>query len=406
MKIRSITYFKTPRWPIQEDDFAGVGDFVTGARAAYQDAGYTVQTMRLATASFPTIIQPWDAGQVTPLARGIEAVARGLGFDYLSLGPALPQVLDSYAAIPDAIAASEIVFFSGVMGTKADGISLPAVRACADVIHRAAPLDPNGFANLYFCALGNVPPGAPFFPAAYHQGEEHSFAIATEAASLALMHLTHTGSLAEAVSGLVRRVEAHAAKLAAVGDELARKYGIPFSGLDFSLAPFPDEANSLGTAMERLGVPGVGRHGSLTAAAILADALDRADFPRAGVNGLFFPQLEDSVLAARAAEGILTVKDLLLYSAVCGTGLDTLALPGDTTREQLAALLLDLAALAQRLEKPLTARLMPIPGKAASDPTNFDFPFFANSRVLALEAEPLTGLLAGDESFKMSKKER
>ena len=96
------------------------------------------------------------------------------------------------------------------------------------------------------------------------------------------------------------------------------------------------------------------------------------------------PILEDSILAKRAAEGTLTIKDVLLYSAVCGTGLDTIPLPGDTTAEQITPLLLDLCALALRLDKPLTARLMPIPGKKAGDETNFDFAFFAPSRIMAL----------------------
>lgn len=74
------------------------------------------------------------------------------------------------------------------------------------------------------------------------------------------------------------------------------------------------------------------------------------------------PVLEDfAVLAKRAAEGTLTIKDALLYSAVCGTGLDTVPLPGNTTAEQMTPLLLDLSALAMRLDKPLTARLMPVP---------------------------------------------
>ncbi len=60
------------------------------------------------------------------------------------------------------------------------------------------------------------------------------------------------------------------------------------------------------------------------------------------------------------------------------------------------------AALAQRLAKPLTARLMPIPGKAAGEPTTFDFPFFANSRVLSIDAAPLTGLFAGDGMFELA----
>jgi hypothetical protein len=55
--------------------------------------------------------------------------------------------------------------------------------------------------------------------------------------------------------------------------------------------------------------------------------------------------------------------------------------------------------LAQRLDKPLTARLMPVPGKAAGEQTGFDFAFFANSRILVLEAQPLQRFLAGDETF-------
>jgi hypothetical protein len=141
--------------------------------------------------------------------------------------------------------------------------------------------------------------------------------------------------------------------------------------------------------MERMGVARAGLHGSLAAAAILTEIIERASFPGVGFSGLLLPVLEDAVLARRAADGTLTVKDLLLYSAVCGTGLDTVPLPGDTAANQIAALLLDLSALALRLNKPLTARLMPIPGKKAGDPTNFNFDYFANSRVMALEAEAL-----------------
>jgi hypothetical protein len=93
--------------------------------------------------------------------------------------------------------------------------------------------------------------------------------------------------------------------------------------------------------------------------------------------------------------------DLLLYAAVCGTGLDTVPLPGDTPSDALAAVLLDLAVLSQRLGKPLTARLMPIPGKAAGDLTQFDFAYFANSRILPLRAAPLCGFLAGSETFNL-----
>ena len=64
------------------------------------------------------------------------------------------------------------------------------------------------------------------------------------------------------------------------------------------------------------------------AAAVLTDAIDRARFRRAGFSGLMLPVMEDATLAKRAADGSLTVKDLLMYSAVCGTGLDTIPLAG------------------------------------------------------------------------------
>jgi uncharacterized protein (UPF0210 family) len=213
---------------------------------------------------------------------------------------------------------------------------------------------------------------------------------------------------------LIGEIETHGKAIASVAHDLDRisntraldnsRLDTRFGGIDFSLAPFPDDAHSLGGAVERMGLPRIGLQGSLAAAAILTEAIERADFPHTGFSGFMQPVLEDSVLAARAADGTLTIKDLLLYSAVCGTGLDTVPLPGDTSSGQIAALLLDLSALALRLDKPLTARLMPIPGKKAGEPTSFDFGFFANSRVMQLDAEPLTLPLTGAESLKIQKR--
>ncbi|MCA9935040.1 MAG: DUF711 family protein, partial [Anaerolineales bacterium] len=93
--------------------------------------------------------------------------------------------------------------------------------------------------------------------------------------------------------------------------------------------------------------------------------------------------------------GVLTVQDLLSYSAVCGVGLDTIPLPGDISRDSLAGILLDVAMLASRLRKPLTARLMPLPGLHAGDPVTFDFPYFADSRVMGVRGEVVRGVLGG-----------
>ena len=80
------------------------------------------------------------------------------------------------------------------------------------------------------------------------------------------------------------------------------------------------------------------------------------------------PVLEDATLALRVCKRRVARQR---FTALCGgvrAGLDCIPLPGDVTQGQLAAVLLDVAALAQRLDKPLMARLLPVPGKAAGDP--------------------------------------
>ena len=402
MKIRSITYFCNPRWPLDEKVIQKAGEFLSKAKPFYEAAGYEVQTTRLATLPFPKLLGEKQIGELSKMAERLEILIEQAGITYASLGPALPEIPHSYEIIPDAIAATKNIFFGGVMADRTRGLDLAAVRACANVIIKSAPLDLNGFANLRFAALANVKAGAPFFPAAYHKGNRPAFAIATEAAGLAVEAFRASKSVKDGRKALVAEIEKHGKAIARISNtELSN---VHFGGIDFSLAPFPSEALSLGTAFEKLGVPKIGLHGSLAAAAILTESIDRADFQRTGFSGLMMPVLEDATLAQRAGEGTLTVKDALLYSAVCGTGLDTVPLPGDSSAEQITALLLDLCALALRLDKPLTARLMPIPGKKAGEPTSFDFGFFANSKVMALEAAPLSSALSGRETLQINKR--
>ena len=404
MKIRSITYFCNPKYPLAEKVLQKAGKFLAEARSAYQSAGYEVQTVRLATVPFPQLFRSADFSRQTRLLAQLPKLAEQLGqaipafgILYASLGPALPDLPRSYEVLPEAIAAASNIFYGGVMADTKRGLDLAAVRACAEVIVKSAFIEPNGFANLQFAALANVQPGAPFFPAAYHAGKQPAFGIATEAADLAVDAFANAKSVNIGRRDLTRAIEKHGRKLAKIAATLNCK----FYGVDFSLAPFPDDAHSLGNAVEKMGIPKIGLHGSLAAAALLTEAVDRANFPHTGFSGFMQPVLEDSVLAQRAAEGTLTIKDALLYSAVCGTGLDTVPLPGDTTAEQLVPLLLDISALALRLNKPLTARLMPIPGKQAGDETNFDFGFFKNSKVMKLDSRALNTPFDQDEVLQI-----
>ena len=53
----------------------------------------------------------------------------------------------------------------------------------------------------------------------------------------------------------------------------------------------------------------------------------------------------------------------MAFSVMCGCGIDMVPVPGDISAEEIASIMLDIAAVAIRLNKPLGVRLLPIPGK-------------------------------------------
>ncbi len=401
MKIRSITVFADLAIPLDTGQVAELGAFARAAGEAYADAGFEVQTLRLAADVIPALQASAWADRPVDFAVALEQLAAEHGFAYVALGPADTALLPR---LPEVFAATESVFATAhIVDPQTGVIDGAAIRASADVIRRCAAIE-DGFGNLRFAALANVGPGTPFFPAAYHDGGPPAFAIATQAADLAGDACRDAGNAAEAHDTLITALEREGARLVAVAQRLADAHGLRFGGIDFSPAPYPDPAISIGAALERLSGQPLGAPGTLTAAATVASALDEADFPHAGFCGMMMPVLEDPILAQRAAEGRYGVGELLQWSAVCGTGLDTVPLPGDAGTDALARILFDVAALSVRLHKPLTARLMPLPGKAAGDPVHFDFPYFADGGVLALPGGHKRGLLGETQELTLIEK--
>ena len=122
--------------------------------------------------------------------------------------------------------------------------------------------------------------------------------------------------------------------------------------------------------------------GTLAIAKMITETLRQLNVKKCGYSGLMLPVLEDYGLAKRNIERTYNITDLLLYSAVCGTGLDTIPLPGDVSEKKLYALLLDIASLSIKLNKPLSARLMPIPDKKVGEMTEYKFDYFVNSKIM------------------------
>ncbi len=381
-KIRSITTFVDLTPDVAENTITRMGAFLEDASQAFAKTGYQVQTRRMATQPFSAGLAPDGPESVSQLAAEFFDLCQSHNINYLSLGPVRLQDDPRYIeVIGEVFRRTPGVFATVSIAEPEQGISLLRLWQTAVLIDRVSRITPDGMTNLYLAALANCPPGSPFFPVAYHGGGPAKFALAIQAADLAVSAFSNAPTPTIARERLLGAIQSTVDTLIPVAEALAHKHGIGFGGFDFSLAPYPVDAESLGGALEALG-PSFGGSGLVASAALVMNAVESAKFPRAGFCGLMLPILEDSVLAARAAEGRLTVNDLLLLSAVCGTGLDCIPLPGEVGIAALHDILLDVAALALRLNKPLTARLMPFPAKKAGDLLEFEFEFFAGSRVL------------------------
>ena len=400
MNVRSITTLMDLAYPLDEEAIRRAGVLASQVRAALMEAGFTVQTARLASQPLAEVVVGRSNQEIISFAKNVEAIAQASGLEYVSLGPVQLEDPASLAElVPAILSATNGVFCSIEIARQGSGLSLLRARQAARAVQQSSTATPDGFTNLRLAVTANVRPWSPYFPAAYHGGGGPRIALAIESADLALEAITNASSLEDARQRLIAAIEDHASRLEVAVSQALTGTGTAFQGIDFSMAPFPEPARSVGAALEALGLAGFGSAGSLAASAFVTDTLDRARFKRTGFCGLMLPVLEDSILGQRGTEGLLTVGDLLMFSAVCGTGLDTIPLPGDTSEDQLAAILIDMGALALRLDKQLTARLMPLPGKKAGDLTAFEFEYFANSRVLAAPPAKLTRLLARDDTL-------
>lgn len=378
MKVRSVTLFVPSLAEEESEPPTPVRPFFDEACNRLREVGVEVQTTRLALPPLSRALQArWDRS-VADHARRAEELCRAAGAGYVSLGPI--ELGDDVEALGPALAAAlagtELVFAS--IETAADGrVSRDACAAAAAVMTALAASTDQGFGNLRFAAIAHCPPGIPFFPAAYGDGARTGFALALEAADVAVAAFQEGGTGRDPAGACAEALERVVLPLERVALGLQEEFGIAYLGADLSPAPYPSEECSIGRAIELASGAPFGAPGTLAAAAMVTRAVRSARVRRCGFSGLMLPVLEDSTLVLRSAEGRLTVDELLLYSSVCGTGLDTVPLPGDTPAAELAAIIGDVGALSAALRKPLTARLFPVPGKKAGDSVAYDFPYFA-----------------------------
>lgn len=394
MRIRTITAGRTigslQDTGVLEEELA----FLSAARDAFAGDGLEVQTVRIATQP----ILGTAAGENLSLAlrrlRRIESLMREahalIAVGPVGLGDYPESSIADWAA--DLIAATSNLSFSVSIASPERGIDPRGHHLSARIMLALASVLEGGEANFRFAAAANIPAGTPFFPVAVHAGKP-AFSLGLESARLVEMAFDGATDPSSARSRLVGLFEERLQPVVALAREIARQHSRRFLGIDMSPAPGLDA--SIALAIEKLtGLP-FGSPSTLGACSTITHAIQETSIPRCGYSGLMLPVLEDLRLAQRAAEGRFTLNDLLLYSAICGTGLDVVPLPGDIALDHLAAIIGDVAALSHRLRKPLAARLLPIPGKQAGEVARFDNPYLTEAPVMG-SPDPAGDFASGD----------
>jgi uncharacterized protein (UPF0210 family) len=263
-----------------------------------------------------------------------------------------------------------------------DGIHWKVIRETAALVHYVSAHSQHSQGNFSFTATAMLKPYGPFYPGTYHTGPGRQFSIGFEGANIVQEVFARTrGDFAGSVAELTKQLTVHARVAESVGQQVAAASGWTFMGVDPTPAPLGEV--SIGAAIETYTGAKFGSSGTLTAALIITSAVKAVPVKQVGYSGLMVPVMEDKLLAQRWAEGSFNTDDLLAYSAVCGTGLDTVPFPGDISVEQMARIFGDVAALAWKWKKPLSARLQPVAGRKAGDQTQFSSRFLFNTTLHA-----------------------
>jgi uncharacterized protein len=279
----------------------------------------------------------------------------------------------------------------------------------ATMLDLARDPETRGQANFRFCAAFGCEPATPFFPAAFHaSGAPMAVSVGLENGDVVVEAFEGAATLAEASARLQARLTKELERLQAlieglllelpVGDDggSSGAAGVAFAGIDTSINPTLSDARySLVHAYEHfVGAGRFGKSGTLAVSEALTRAVSTFSPPLklklTGYCGLMLPACEDPMLAVRAAETppAYGIQDLLVNSAVCGVGLDTVpvSLPEvEAHPERIKALLTDVAALARKKRRPLSCRLFPVPNGRPGELTAFDSPYLCNTRIFSID---------------------
>jgi len=355
--------------------------------------GVRIVTKRIALTPLSLLLEPiavqglekaFEAG--VEVARAVDSVARASSIDYVGgyaafvhkgFTPGDSAVIESF---PQALAETQTVASMVNLASTYTGINVDAVNIVAKKVLELAHRSPRGIGCTRFTAMANAPEDNPFIPGAHHGlGEPETVvnvAVSGPGVIEAVIKRLGTGIDMRTLHDYVKRAAFKITRLGElIGREVAREIGVKFGIVDLSLAPSPKVGDSVAKILEAMGLEVAGAPGSIAALYILVDAVKKggamATSSIGGLSGAFIPVSEDWGMTQAAMRGAITVDRLEAMMSVCNTGIDMVAIPGDTPPEMIAALILDVMAVAIALDKALGVRVIPVPGAKPGDVVDF-----------------------------------
>jgi len=397
-RVRTITTFLTLKadkktW---KDEIFKACTFCNELTHEFIKKDYEVQSIRIVTNAFGEYLDTTTLQSAKDDLEVLSSLLNSFVGDNLrirfAIGEAktvheielLPDLIASYGDLCNACVNVEIDEFN-ILDDE-------LINHCSKAVQKISQLTPRGEGNFNFTVNFNCKALIPYFPASFHDNTLGDvFVVGLETPDL-LVHVLkefNQNSTIENHRELFRKyyetmstaLQYHVNEIKVILDSY-KNDNFSFAGIDSSAAPSKD-CSSMVEVYELLGVPYFGAAGSVEASALLTRVFKAIKgVPLVGFSGLMLAVIEDEGLARGTINKDYDIRSLLTYSAVCGIGLDTVPIPGDTKVEKISALMRDTGTMAFRLQKPLTVRLFPTPGLKAGDMTVYESDDLCNGAVL------------------------
>ncbi len=352
-----------------------------------REFGIPIVNKRISVTPMALVAAASETEDYVPFAAALDAAAKSTGVNFIGGFSALVQKgmteadRKLIAAIPEALATTELVCSSVNVGSTKAGINMDAVALMGQTIKRTAELTAahGGFGCAKLVVFCNAVEDNPFMAGAFHGVGEPEKVINVGVSGPGVVHHALKAVKGQPFDVVAETVKKTAFRITRMGQlvaqEASRRLDTPFGIVDLSLAPTPAVGDSVARILEEMGLEVCGTHGTTAALALLNDAVKKGGVMAAssvgGLSGAFIPVSEDEGMIAAAASGALTIDKLEAMTCVCSVGLDMIAVPGDTSAETISAIIADEAAIGMVNSKTTAVRLIPAPGCKVGDTVEF-----------------------------------